>query len=101
MDLELQLAKPLTVCKTLVLPVDDRITKTKVKFLDRLTARLTYGVQLFLEKIIPVNSGLTVLVFFIVSQLYILSRVWIRLSFFGGQYLFYHQTNMATQGINQ
>lgn len=55
MDLELQLAKPLTVCKTLVLPVDDRITRKKVKFLDRLTARLTYGVQLFLEKIISEN----------------------------------------------
>ncbi len=50
--MELQFAKPLTVCKTLVLPVDDRITTTKVKFLDKLTARLTYGVQLFLEKII-------------------------------------------------
>jgi hypothetical protein len=55
MDLELQLAKPLTVSKTLVLPVDKRITTTKIKFLDRLTARLTYGVQLFLEKIIAAN----------------------------------------------
>jgi putative transposase len=55
MNLELQLAKPLTVCKTLVLPVDERITRTKVKFLDKLTARLTYGVQLFLEKIIAEN----------------------------------------------
>ncbi len=55
MDLELQLAKPLTVCKTLVLPVDKRITKTKKKFLDKLTARLTYGVQLFLETIIAEN----------------------------------------------
>jgi len=55
MDLELQLAKPLTVCKTLVLPVDDRITRTKGKFLDKLTARITYGVQLFLETIIAEN----------------------------------------------
>jgi putative transposase len=52
MDMELHLAKPLHICKTLVIPVDDRITRTKVKFLDRLTARLTYGVQLFLEKIL-------------------------------------------------
>ena len=55
MDLELQLAKPLTICKTLVLPVDERITRTKVKFLNKLTARLTYGVQFFLEKIIAEN----------------------------------------------
>ncbi|MFX1518667.1 MAG: zinc ribbon domain-containing protein [Promethearchaeota archaeon] len=53
--MELQLAKPLTVCKTLVLPVDDKITSTKVKFLDKLTARLTYGVQLFLKKLIAEN----------------------------------------------
>lgn len=53
--MELQLAKPLSMYKTLVLPVDVRITKTKVKFLDKLTARLTYGVQLFLEKIIAEN----------------------------------------------
>ena len=56
-DLELQLAKPLTVCKTLVLPVDTRITRKKVKFLDKLTARLTYGVQLFLEKLIAVRCA--------------------------------------------
>ncbi len=53
--MELQLAKPLKICKTLVLPVDDRITTTKLKFLDKLTARLTYGVQLFLENIIVEN----------------------------------------------
>ena len=53
--MELQLAKPLKICKTLVLPVDDRITRTKMKFLDKLTARLTYGVQLFLENIIAEN----------------------------------------------
>ena len=55
MDLELQLAKPLKICKTLVLPVDKRITTTKGKFLDKLTSRLTYGVQLFLERIIAEN----------------------------------------------
>jgi putative transposase len=53
--MELQLAKPLTVCKTLVLPVDNRITRKKLKFLEKLTARLTYGVQLFLEKLITEN----------------------------------------------
>jgi putative transposase len=53
--MKLHLAKPITVCKTLVLPVDDRITTKKMKFLDKLTARLTYGMQLFLEKIIAEN----------------------------------------------
>jgi putative transposase len=40
MEMELQLAKPLTVCKTLVLPVDNRFTRKKLKFLDKLTAVL-------------------------------------------------------------
>jgi putative transposase len=53
--MKLHLAKPITVLKTLVLPIDDRITNKKKKFLDKLTARLTYGVQLFLEKIITEN----------------------------------------------
>jgi putative transposase len=57
MYMELQTTKPLPICKTLVLPVDDRITRTKLKLLDRLSARLTYGVQLFLEKIIA--EGIT------------------------------------------
>ncbi|MFX1519808.1 MAG: zinc ribbon domain-containing protein [Promethearchaeota archaeon] len=55
MEMGLQLAKPLTVCKTLVLPVDNRVTRKKLKFLDKLTARLTYGVELFLEIIIAEN----------------------------------------------
>lgn len=53
--MELQLTKPVSVYKTLVLPVDARITKKKKKFLDKLTARLTYGVQLFLEKILATH----------------------------------------------
>ena len=53
--MELQLANPLKICKTLVLSIDERITKTKVKFLNKLTARITYGVKLFLEKIIVEN----------------------------------------------
>ena len=38
--------------KTIRIPVSDRITKEKLEKLDRLTARLTYGVQLFKNKII-------------------------------------------------
>ena len=39
------------VQKTIKIPVSDRITKEKLEKLDRLTARLTYGCQLFLNKI--------------------------------------------------
>ena len=38
--------------KTIRIPVSNKITKEKLEKLDRLTARLTYGVQLFLNKII-------------------------------------------------
>jgi len=38
--------------KTIKIPVSEKITRKKLEELDRLTARLTYGVQLFLERII-------------------------------------------------
>ena len=37
--------------KTIKIPVSNKITKEKLEKLDRLTARLTYGCQLFLNKI--------------------------------------------------
>jgi putative transposase len=40
------------VQKTIKIPISDKITQEKLEKLDRLTARLTYGVQLFLERII-------------------------------------------------
>jgi len=40
------------VKKTIKIPVSDRITQEKLEKLNRLTARLTYGVQLFLDRII-------------------------------------------------
>lgn len=47
------------VQKTIKIPISDKITKEKLEKLDRLTARLTYGVQLFLERIIA-NDIITV-----------------------------------------
>ena len=38
--------------KTIKVPISDRITKEKLEKLNKLTARLTYGVQLFLDRII-------------------------------------------------
>ena len=38
--------------KTIKIPVSDRITKEKLEKLNKLTARLTYAVKLFLDKII-------------------------------------------------
>jgi len=43
------------VQKTIKIPVSNKITKEKLEKLDRLTARLTYGVQLFKNKIIENN----------------------------------------------
>lgn len=38
--------------KTIKIPISDKITKEKLEKLNRLTARITYGVQLFLDRII-------------------------------------------------
>jgi len=45
--------------KTIKIPVSDKITQEKLEKLDRLTARLTYGVHIFLDKIIE-NDTTTV-----------------------------------------
>ncbi|WP_156786012.1 RNA-guided endonuclease TnpB family protein [Archaeoglobus veneficus] len=41
-----------TLQKTIKIPVSDAITNEKLSKLNRLTARLTYGVQLFLDRIV-------------------------------------------------
>ena len=48
------------------------------------------------ESVLQVNSGLTVFVFFLLTQIYSLLKLWIRLSFFAGQYRFYaHITRVS------
>lgn len=65
------------------------------------TAILFLILYLFLESILSVNSGISVFLFFVLSQLYILTRVWIRLSFFAGQYTFYRHANTAMPGMTK
>jgi len=66
-----------------------------------ITAILILIIYLLLESIISVNSAFMVVVFFILSQLYMLTRVWIRLSFFSGQYTFYCHANTAIPGMSK
>jgi hypothetical protein len=54
-----------------------------------------------IEQFISVSSGYMVLVFFLWSQLYMLIRLFIRLSFFSGQYFFYMYSNTAMPGMTR
>lgn len=59
------------------------------------------SVYLLVESFITVNSTYTVIIFFLWTQLFILSRIWIRMSFFAGQYSFYHHSNTAMPGMTK
>ena len=65
------------------------------------TAIILLAVYLLVESLLSVNSAFMVVVFFILSQLYMLTRVWIRLSFFAGQYTFYRHASTAMPGMNK
>jgi len=54
-----------------------------------------------IEGALHVSSGLMVLVFFIWTQLYMILKLWIRLSFYAGQYNFYLHSNTAMPGMSK
>jgi hypothetical protein len=65
------------------------------------TAIILMAVYLFIESLLNVTSGLMVLIFFIWTQIYMISRVWIRMSFFAGQYSLYRHSNTAMPGMTK
>ncbi len=70
-------------------------------FLFFITGLLLLAVYWFLESRLQVSSAFTVLVFFVLTQLYMLAKTWLRLSFFGGQYVYYRYSNTAMPGLTQ
>jgi len=54
-----------------------------------ITGLALFTIYWMIERFIPTSSLAGVLLFIIISQLYILSRIWIRLCFFSGQYIFF------------
>jgi hypothetical protein len=58
-------------------------------------------VYLFIENFISVTNWLTVVLFFLWTQLFMLSRIFIRMSFFAGQYTFYRYSNTVMPGMTR
>ena len=58
-------------------------------------------IYLFLESYISVTGWITIFIFFIWTQLFMLARIFIRLSFFAGQYSLYHFSNTAMPGMTK
>jgi len=58
-------------------------------------------IYLVVENLISVTGWLTILIFFLWTQIFMLSRVWIRMSFYAGQYSFYHYSNTAMPGMTK
>jgi hypothetical protein len=70
-------------------------------FLYVITLIVILLIYLFVESFISVTGWLTILIFFLWTQLFVISRMWIRMSFFAGQYSFYHHSNTAMPGMTK
>jgi hypothetical protein len=58
-----------------------------------LTAVLLFLIFWIVESMFKITNGMMVFIFFIWTQLYMFLRLWVRLSFFAGQYEFYRYAN--------
>ncbi len=65
------------------------------------TAIIIVLIYLLISSLIHITDGFTVLLFFILSQVYMFAKIWIRISFFAGQYSFYHYSNAALPGMTK
>jgi len=66
-----------------------------------MTSVLFMTIYMFVESFISVTGWLTILIFFLWTQIFMISRIWIRMSFFAGQYSFYHYSNTAMPGMTK
>lgn len=61
-----------------------------------LSALAMLAVYWLLENLLDTSDIIGILLFILLSQTYTVSRIWIRLSFFAGQNIFYHQLSTAS-----
>ena len=66
-----------------------------------LTSLIFLCIYLYMGSFINVTGPWTILIFFIVSQLYMVVKMFIRLCFFTGQFKFYKNSNTAMPGMTQ
>jgi hypothetical protein len=66
-----------------------------------ITAVIIFVIYWMIESLVDASSFAGVLLFIIISQIYILSRIWIRLSFLAGQFIFYKYSNTAMPGMTK
>jgi len=66
-----------------------------------LTSVLMLVVYLLFSNFISVQSPVTILIIFIFSQVYMLIKMFLRVCFFTGQYVFYKHSNTAMPGMTR
>jgi hypothetical protein len=66
-----------------------------------LTAIALLCIYLFVQSHLEVTGAVSILIFIIISQLYMLARIFIRLSFFTGQYTYFKYSNTAMPGMSR
>ncbi len=66
-----------------------------------LTSLIILCIYLYMSSLFNITGPWTILIFFIVSQLYMIVKMFIRLCFFTGQFKFYKNSNTAMPGMTQ
>lgn len=66
-----------------------------------MTTVLFLILYLVIESFISVTGWMSFIVFFLWTQIFMISRIWIRLSFFAGQYVLYRFSNTAMHGMTK
>jgi hypothetical protein len=66
-----------------------------------LTAIALLAIYLVLESLFNVTGTISILLFFMLTQIYMLIKVFIRISFFTGQYTYYKYSNTAMPGMSK
>jgi hypothetical protein len=66
-----------------------------------ITALALLCIYWFVESKLIISSGFSVVLFFILSQIYIIFKIWLRISLFNGQFIFYKFSNTALPGMSK
>ena len=66
-----------------------------------LTSLIFLCIYLYMGSLFNITGPWTILIFFIVSQLYMIVKMFIRLCFFTGQFKFYKNSNTAMPGMTE
>jgi hypothetical protein len=65
------------------------------------TALILFCIYWIIKSIIPISNTAGVIIFFLLTQIYMIFKIWLRVSIFNGQFIFYKFSNTAMPGMSE